>query len=84
MSPLLFSLFISDIEKTLEDSPAEPVNLGRALIHILLFADDVVLLAKSVLGLKTKIRTLAKYFKSLGLDVNVEKTQVMIFNSSGH
>jgi hypothetical protein len=50
---------------------------------MLLFADDMVLLAKSPRALQLKINALRKYFEDLGLTINVEKTKVVIFRRGG-
>ena len=47
LSPLLFSLYISDIERTLQESKISGIKLENYVLHILLFADDMVLLAQS-------------------------------------
>ena len=44
LSPLLFNLFINDIEELVESSNAG-VSVGDALIFILLYADDIVRVA---------------------------------------
>ena len=46
LSPLLFSLFIADLEDTLK-SGAEGVDLGNTKLRLLLFADDLVVVAES-------------------------------------
>jgi len=84
LSPLLFSLYIADIEKVLknEGSPGIKLKCNHHL-HILLFADDMVLLSTSPVFLQRKINTLQAYFSSLGLEVNLAKTKIVIFRKGG-
>ncbi len=81
MSSILFTIYLEGIVKKLEDGDAIPVKAMRALIHILLYADDIALLAYSLGQLQKKIFILNKYCTELGLRVNLSKTKYMIFSS---
>ena len=84
LSPLLFALYISDIEKILQESEADDIAIThKKAVHVLLFADDTVVLAPHVGALKKKIKVLECYFDSLGISVNIEKTKVVIFRKGG-
>jgi len=84
LSPLLFSLYISDIEDVLKEFGVSGIDISvRLTLHILMFADDMVLLAQSPKALQMKIKRLERYFDNLGLKVNLSKTQVVIFNRGG-
>ena len=50
----------------------------QVLISILLFADDVVLLASSLEGLQRILDRLASFCDMTQLVVNLEKTRVMV------
>jgi len=52
------------------------------LISLLLFVDDLVLLASTPEGLQRQIDTLANFCDLQQLMVNLGKTKVMIFNAS--
>jgi hypothetical protein len=83
-SPLLFTLFISDIVSVITCSGVSGIEIGDLyILHMLLFADDMVLLAKSPRGLQLKINVLRKYFEQLGLTINVEETKVIVFRRGG-
>ena len=84
LSPLLFSLFISDIEEVLRKAgiPGVKIRVNEDL-QILLFADDTVTMANSARYLQQKIDILRKYFMSLGLKVNLAKTKVVVFRKGG-
>lgn len=71
MSPLLFNLYISEIENILRTSDIPGVKIThRFVLQILCYADDMVLLASSPGGLQRKINLLQEYFDKLGLKVN--------------
>jgi endonuclease/exonuclease/phosphatase family metal-dependent hydrolase len=83
-SPILFTLYIADIVETLKATEISGINLeGKYTLHILLFADDMVLLASSPRSLQLKINALQKYFQRLGLHINVGKTKVVVFRRGG-
>jgi hypothetical protein len=73
-SPLLFKLFISDIIDVVNKSGISGVQIGdRYELHVLLFADDMVLVASSPGSLQLKINVLHKYFEDLGLKINIRR-----------
>jgi hypothetical protein len=81
MSSILFTIYLEGIVKKLENGNTIPVKAMRALIHILLYADDIILLAYSLGELQKKIVILNNYCTELGLRVNLSKTKYMIFSS---
>ena len=83
LSPLLFSLYISDIEEVLRKAQAGGIVSGRHKIHTLAYADDMALLANSPEELREMMRILRKYLEKLNLRLNVAKTKVMKFSRSG-
>lgn len=84
LSPILFSLYIADIEETMKSSPAGGITITRDLIlHMLLYADDMVVLSNTETGLKCKIRILQKYFINHDLKVHMDKTKIIIFRRAG-
>ena len=52
-------------------------------IHILAYADDVVLLGDSPRNLQQKLVALENYTEVKGLRLNIEKTKIVVFNLSG-
>jgi len=82
-SPSLFNLFIEDLSRVLEQCGVEGIELTTLIIHHLLYADDLVILAPSKESLQVKINLTAEFFKSRGLVVNYSKTQVIVFKNSG-
>jgi hypothetical protein len=54
--------------------------VGREKVWSLAFADDMVIVAKSEREMKETMRNLEKYVRKKNLEVNVEKTKMMVFN----
>ena len=81
-SPTLFSLYINDLS-TLFDATCDPVNLNDTRLSCLLYADDLVLISQSGVGLQSCLDKLSDYCDLWNLTVNINKTKVMIFNKAG-
>ena len=75
LSPILFSFYINDLPSKLSR-----VNTST-YIDILLYADDLAILASSREELQHKLNVLSVYCKDRSLNVNVNKSKVMVFNS---
>ena len=56
-------------------------ELARVLITLLLYADDIILLAKSHDDLDKQLHILHDYCSKMGMPVNTDKTKVMIIKS---
>jgi hypothetical protein len=76
LSPLLFSLFINDILQFFEGMDMHSPQIGGRENKMLLYADDIVLLAESGVGLQKGLDRLAEYCQKWGLSVDIEKTKV--------
>ena len=82
LSPLLFSLFVNDIEEefinsgcsyiTLNDNQLD--NLIRLLI--LMYADDTIILADSEANIQKALNALQMYCNKWKLEINCSKTKV--------
>jgi exonuclease III len=86
LSPLLFGLLIDTLEGHLDASlPDAGVGLGvgehRQLLRLLLYADDLVLLASTRQELQDLLHGLQTFCRAKGLTVNVRKSEVVVFNS---
>lgn len=78
-SPLMFTLFINDLPEALGGG----CNFGGTRINILLYADDVVLLAPTSTCLQLMIRNLETYCETWNLRVNLEKSKIIVFRNGG-
>ena len=70
---------MNDLENNLLQGP-EGSTLWDSTICSMLYADDLILLAKSANDLQEQINTLADYAKAWNLEINTDKTKVLIFN----
>ena len=84
LSPTLFNIFIDGIVSDLRsERNCEPVVINGMSINCLLYADDIILLSDSKEGLQSSIDVFKNYCKNWNLQVNVNKSKVMVFNSNG-
>ena len=81
-SPLLFSLFVNDLESSLQNDDFN-LNVIDTLIKLLMFADDMAIFSTTVEGLQKGLINLAEYCKKWGITVNVSKTKIIIFRKGG-
>uniref|UniRef100_A0A146MDJ5 RNA-directed DNA polymerase from mobile element jockey n=1 Tax=Lygus hesperus TaxID=30085 RepID=A0A146MDJ5_LYGHE len=79
LSPLLFALFIND----LTDALVCGVAVGSQVIPALLYADDVVVVAESREDLQRNIDALHGYCTRWSLEVNLEKSKIVVFRRGG-
>ena len=80
LSPLLFSLFISDLESNILGNH-DGAQLNDMFLSILMFADDVLLLSSSANGLRKHLSSLQTFCHKWNLRINTEKTKICIFGN---
>ena len=78
LSPVLFSLYINDLPEALPNG----LNVAGLNIKVLLYADDIVLLAECPSDLQCMIDALYTYCSTWNLTVNLSKSKIMIFRKS--
>ena len=78
LSPILFSLFLNDLVDALPNG----VYVANTNIKVLLYADDIVVLADSPSELQEMIVSLYDYCSTWSLNVNLDKSKVLVFRSS--
>ena len=83
LSPILFSLFLNDVNQYLQDDPNIGISIYQFYLALLLFADDMVLFSDSRSGLQAGLDKLHEYCINWGLTVNVEKTKCLVFKNNG-
>jgi hypothetical protein len=82
LSPLLFILFVAGLIRHLRENGGNSFGFrlsGGLKLCCLLYADDVLLLATTRLGLQRLIDLTCQFFASLGLEINPQKSDVVIF-----
>lgn len=83
LSPLLFSLFLNDIEEQFILSGLDGLDVNMFKMFMLLYADDIVLFANSASELQDGLDLMSDYCKRWKLKINISKTKVMIFRNGG-
>ena len=81
LSPTLFNCYINDMHRIFEDDSCDPLNLENHKVASLSFADDLVILSNTHMGLQNSLNKLESYCSDWQLTVNVQKTKVMVFQS---
>ena len=80
LSPLLFALFLADLESFLLGRGVNKISIRRIIrILLLAFADDIALFASSWEEMQALIDFLMEYCELNHLKINAEKTNVVIF-----
>ena len=83
LSPLLFSLFVEDLELYLQDRTTCGLSMEEINIILLLFSDDMVIVGNSPEDLQNSLNLLFKYCSDWGLTVNIQKTKIVVFRKRG-
>jgi hypothetical protein len=82
LSPTLFGIYIDKLEDCLEEAGcAGPIVTG-IVINIFLYANDIVLMARSPNDLGNQLRILNDFCSNMGMTVNTDKTKIMIIKSN--
>ena len=82
LSPMLFNLYIDDVENIFDDQ-CDPIDFQNEKIHHFLYADDLVLLSHTAEGLQRSLEKLTGYANHKCLTISTKKSKTMIFNPSG-
>ena len=86
LSTIFFNLFINHFPSLLADTSNENIEkpkLEDINISSLLFADDLAIFSLSQKELQNKINILEEYCYNWGLELNIKKTKIIIFNKQG-
>ena len=84
-SPKLFSIFATEFSRCLNILGKHGIQLnpGADIIHHLLFADDMALISDTISGLQSKLNILYDQCLRLGLEINLDKTNIVVFRKGG-
>jgi len=85
LSPTLFSVIINEVAVRVSIQGRHGVQLVPGMIELLimLFADDIALLSCSPIGLQNQLNLLHNMCQELDLNINTDKTKVMVFRHGG-
>jgi len=78
----LFNLYINDLPDIIDEECQSP-SLGGVNVKALMYADDIILMSTSPVGLQRSLDRLETYVKKWKLKINVDKSKIMIFNKVG-
>jgi hypothetical protein len=82
MSATLFNIYINDVVRYFDDT-CKPVFLGDTPINCLLYADDLIILSETKEGLQNAMNKLAIFCQEWALEVNINKSKVLVFTANG-
>ena len=81
LSPVLFNCFINDLAVNI-NALGLGINIGNDnKLSILMYADDVVLLAENEHDLQTMLNTLSEWCNTNKMSVNMSKSNIMHFRT---
>ena len=81
LSPTLFNIFVNDVPNLFANS-CTPVKLGDTDLNFLLYADDLVLLSESQVGLQNCLTKLKSYTKRWKLNFNYKKSNILVIGTT--
>lgn len=80
LSPLLFDLFVVELEKWLQEQlPAAGVQLSPKLMQLVLYADDLVLIAPSPQLLHHMLDQLHEFCVENEMEMSVATNEIVVF-----
>lgn len=85
MSPIIFAMIVNYVANVIIQNGKHGVQISPDnVIYLLLYADDIVLISDTIVGLQNQLNHLKKGADAVGLTVNREKTKVMVFRNGGY
>ena len=80
LSPMLFNLYINDLALKI-DALGKGVEVDDTRVSVLLYADDIVLIAESEMDLQAMLDTLGAWSKNNLITINVAKSNIVHFRN---
>ena len=77
LSPWLFNVYVDKVAREAREKFVSEVKLSTGDVGMLLFADDMVIMAESEEGLQSNLKVLSEAMDRWDLKVNWMKTKVM-------
>ena len=80
LSPILFNIFLNDLLTEVDKDKTHSVQLGdKQYITFLAYADDIVILSKSAIGLQRSLDILDRFCNAWNMKVNIKKIKCITF-----
>ena len=79
LSPLLFSLYLEEFTRRVKGTGLG-IKIGEDLLTLLLFADDIILVAESPEDLQKLLKEVEVFSKDVKMKFSTEKSKIMIIN----
>ena len=86
LSPQMFAFFINELGLEMAKNGRHGIQLipGAIEIFMMLFADDIILLSCTAVGLQNQLNVLKREADRLQLTVNLDKTNIIVFRMGGY
>ena len=89
LSPVLFALFLNDLESFLSENNCSGINLKMSdddlstyiKIFVLLYTDDTVIFGTDEVSFQTNLNAFFEYSQIWKLDINFDKTKILVFGT---
>ena len=78
LSSTLFNIYVNNLASQFNNT-RDPVTIGNSKISCLLYADDLVLLSETPIGLQNSLNIVSNYCQLWKLEINHEKSKILIF-----
>ena len=78
MSPVLFSMFLNDLATGIKDLNCG-VEINDIVLSILLYADDIVLIAPTEEALQKMLNFVSEWCRKWRMAINIDKTKIIHF-----
>jgi len=82
-SPIYYAMFVEDLELYLQNSTTSGLSIDDVTLMLLMYADDMAILAETPEDLQASLNSLHEYCCKWDLQVNTDKTKVMVFRKRG-
>ena len=85
LSPLLFNIFISEVSRSINLEGLHGLQLvpNENILNHLFYADDNCIFSTTPRGLQSKLNIIHSMSQRLGLEVNLDKTKIIVFRKGG-
>ena len=81
LSPILFNTFIDDVTGIFCPVQCAAVSLDDIQMNCLIYADDLLIISNNALGLQNALHRLNAYTNQWALEINIQKTKIIVFKT---